>query len=156
WMYRRKDRQKALKRAEKEQSPVKFRSAGATLISRQTLMTVELTVPSCKVEPASQEVIWDGRITNAAFKVSTPDASSVGKTIGTCNFCVNGLRIGQVLFEISPTTVGAQQHISQSSALKSAFASYASQDRQKVLARVQGIEKLGVRVFMDVRDLKAG
>jgi hypothetical protein len=38
---------------------------------------------------------------------------------------------------------------------KLAFASYASKDRPRVLARVQRIEKLGVKVFVDVRDLKA-
>jgi hypothetical protein len=40
-------------------------------------------------------------------------------------------------------------------AIKSAYASYASRDRRRVLARVQGIQKLGVKVFMDVHSLKS-
>ena len=39
--------------------------------------------------------------------------------------------------------------------IRSAFASYTSKDRRRVLARVQGIEKLGVRVFMDTHGLRS-
>ena len=39
--------------------------------------------------------------------------------------------------------------------IKSAFASYTSKDRRRVLARVQGIEKLGVSVFMDTHALRS-
>ncbi len=69
-----------------------------------------------------------------------------------CIFSVDGLRIGQVPFEVTPDGFASRTGPS----IKSAFASYASKDRRRVLARVQGIEKLGVRVFMDVRDLKSG
>jgi hypothetical protein len=40
-------------------------------------------------------------------------------------------------------------------AIRNAFASYASKDRRRVLAHVHEMDKLGVNVFMSVRNLKA-
>jgi len=155
WIYKREDRQKALDRAKEQEPASKFRSAGAASIARGTVVKVQLNVSSWKIEPAVQSIIWDGELTNVAFAVTAPDVLPEGKTAGTCSFFVNGLRIGQVAFQIS-SMGGTERHVTQGSSIKSAFASYASKDRRRVLPRVQGIEKLGVRVFMDVRDLKAG
>jgi hypothetical protein len=40
--------------------------------------------------------------------------------------------------------------------INSAFASYSSKDREKVLMRVQGMRHVGVDVFLDVLSLRAG
>jgi hypothetical protein len=150
WIFRREDRANALDRAKQARSDANFRTGGAALISRGTLVTVRLKVPYCKVEPASQSIVWDGGITNVPFTVSAPEPLPSGNLIGTCSFFVGGLRIGYVAFEMAPTG-----GVALTTAIKSAFASYASTDRRRVLARVQGIEKLRVKVFMDVRDLRA-
>ena len=39
---------------------------------------------------------------------------------------------------------------------RNAFASYASEDRDHVIARVQGMEKAGLNVFVDVTTLRSG
>ena len=39
--------------------------------------------------------------------------------------------------------------------VKTAFASYTSKDRGRVLARVQGVEKVGVKVFLDTHGLRS-
>jgi TIR domain len=39
-------------------------------------------------------------------------------------------------------------------AVKNAFASYASKDRRRILAHLHGMEKIGVKVFMGVRNVK--
>jgi hypothetical protein len=112
-------------------------------------VTIKLKVPSCKVEPASQSIIWDGGITNVAFTVSSRGSQMSGNLIGTCSFFIGGLRIGHLAFEM------LAKEMVHGGPIESAFASYASKDRRRVLARVQGIEKLHVKVFMDVRDLRA-
>jgi hypothetical protein len=154
WIFQRDDRQNALDRA-MEKSDVNVASAGAALISRGTMVTVTLRVPSCSVRPRSQVVMWDGRITNVGFVVSTPDRLPPANLVGTCSFCVHGLRIGSVPFEIPPAGMVGGRQVVRSTQISTAFASYASKDRRRVLARVQGIEKLSIKVFMDVRDLRA-
>jgi TIR domain len=69
---------------------------------------------------------------------------------------VDGLTIGQVHFQLQLSN-GDQSHarqISRAAVIKSAFASYANQDRRRVLARIQGVEQLGVSVFADFNGLR--
>jgi hypothetical protein len=77
--------------------------------------------------------------------------------IGDCKIIVNGIRVAQIFFNLALTSnPAAELAMATGSLFKTAFASYASRDRRRVLGRVQGIEKLGVKVFMDVHDLKPG
>jgi len=79
-----------------------------------------------------------------------------GKANATCNFSIKGLRIGRVDFELALASAKQdERRVVQGAAVRNAFASYASKDRRRVLARLHGMEKLGVKVFMGVRNLKA-
>jgi hypothetical protein len=70
---------------------------------------------------------------------------------------VCGVRVAQVFFTLPVSAnLAAEVALAVGTLFKSAFASYASRDRRRVLGRIQGIEKLGVKVFMDVHDLKPG
>jgi hypothetical protein len=152
WIYHHEDRTEVIRRAQ-----LAFKSGGSGAITRGSQVTVKLEIGPWKVDPPSQTIVWAGEIVSVPFAISPTNQVPSGTVIGRCSFFMKGLRIGQVLFELSlARTVHKGRHVVPGRSIGSAFASYASRDRRAVIARVQGIEKLGVEVFMDVRNLKSG
>jgi TIR domain len=155
WLFQRADRENTLDRANNKRPHYSFSDGGAASITRGARIVIRLKIPSCSVEPASQTVTWDGAITNASFIVRLPESFPGTILIGMCSFSVNGLRIGQVPFEMTVAATQQERQPIHAVGVKQAFVSYASKDRRRVLGRVQGIQKLPIKVFMDVRDLHA-
>jgi hypothetical protein len=156
WVFRLGEREAVAGLAEKGAGePVRFRAAGSAVVPGGTALTISVDIGPWQVEPASQRVVWAGSVVNASFRVLPTEPLPDGKA-SRCRVKVGGLSIGQVLFEVRQGGDQERTALARGTAIRSAFASYASKDRRRVLARVQGIEKLGVRVFMDVRDLKSG
>ena len=156
FIYRQNDRRLAVLRAA-ELSPVndRFHSSGSTEAVRGTKLRVTLRLP-WPAEPAAQMVDWSGALSNVSFQVITPKYATSKTVHGRCGISVDGLTIGQVHFELQLSN-GNHSHarqISRAAAIKSAFASYANQDRRRVLASIQGVEQLGVSVFADVNGLR--
>lgn len=101
--------------------------------------------------------------TEGPFRVSRGTVlshSSVGSKLGTASVRSAGTEIARISFVLS---VGASSgrtgrvHTSLKRH-KKAFASYASEDREAVMARIQGIQKAApaLRVFVDVMNLRSG
>jgi TIR domain len=152
-IYCQHDRSQALERAaELRPESYRFSSAGAALFARGTKLSISLRLP-WDTEPKSQIVYWSGAITNVSFRV-LPTHLMPTPVYGTCNVAVGGLTIGQVFFRLESGS-DDQRTFSRAQVIKSAFASYTSKDRRQVLDRVQGIEKLGVSVFMDTHGLRS-
>ena len=156
-IYRQTDRGLAIERAvELNPENDRFRSAGATEVARGTKLSVQLELP-WPTDPAVQVIHWNGLIANVSFRV-LPNKGLLPRLVhGCCKVSVDGLTIGQVFFrlEVGQNATSDGRRMSSAQAIKSAFASYASPDRRRVLARVQGIEKLGVSVFLDTHSLRA-
>jgi hypothetical protein len=155
-VYYQPERSQALARAaEFRPENDRFSSAGAVPIARGTKLNISVRLP-WETEPKSQIVYWSGAITNVSFRVM-PTHLMPEPVYGTCEVAVDGLTIGQVFFRLEIHEGGSddQRTFSRARVIRSAFASYTSKDRRRVLARVQGIEKLGVRVFMDTHGLRS-
>ena len=155
-VYYQPERSQALERAaEFRPENDRFSSAGAVPIARGTKLNISVRLP-WETEPKSQIVYWSGAITNVSFRVM-PTHLMPEPVYGTCEVAVDGLTIGQVFFRLEIHEDGSddQRTFSRAQVIRSAFASYTSKDRRRVLARVQGIEKLGVRVFMDTHGLRS-
>jgi hypothetical protein len=152
-VYRQEDRRLAVERAPKDND--EFGSGGATKVVRGTELRVELELP-WPVEPKSYDICWNGLVTSVSFQVLPNRVPATKVLYGSAKISTDGLMIGLVPFKLMIDQSGASETvISRAEAFKRAFASYASQDRRSVLARVQGIEKVGVNVFMDVHSLRA-
>ena len=155
-IYRQNDRRLAvLHAAELSSDSDRFRSSGSAEAVRGTKLRVTLGLP-WPTEPAAQMVDWSGALSNVSFQVVTPKYATSKTVHGTCGISVDGLAIGQVHFQLQLSN-GDHSHarqISRAAVIKSAFASYANQDRRRVLARIQGVEKLGVSVFADFNGLR--
>jgi hypothetical protein len=129
-------------------------------VGRGTTITVRLRIPDLVVSDPEDTIYWDGEIANATFIVSVPPNATPRWYAGTVTFSVAGLQVARLQFVL---VVGAkatppEEIHALGGRICSAFASYASEDRDDVLARVQGIKKIlpDLDVFLDVLSLRSG
>jgi len=126
-----------------------------------TYLQIELSIPHLVVEDALGVVFWDGNPASTSFSVLVPKEVELGKYNGTAMIKINGICFTKLLFTIevcqNPESINEQFTI-QREFFKSAFASYASENRADVLSRIQGIKKVApdMDIFFDVLSLRSG
>jgi molecular chaperone DnaK (HSP70) len=143
-----------------EPAPV-IRPAGPFAIARGVALYVRLHFPDLVVENPEAVILWAGEIGTVSFLVSVPPDNADGRRTGWITVHWEGcLQIARVPLQILVTArPEAQTRISQPvERLHKAFASYASDDRDEVLHRIQGMQKIvpDLEVFMDVAKLRSG
>ena len=161
-----------------EEEKLIIRSVGPKAIGRGTVLTARLEIEDMDIEHNSQTILWEGEIGNANFAVRVPKDVVLGPKPGTANIYIDGLRIAMVNFviqvvELTKVGVGVgvglgegegEEEVSVSSLpiqehrIATAFASYARLDRDKVLPRIQGIQKAlpSLNIFLDILSLRSG
>ena len=162
WAHLERQRTEVMARA-KEQSlggEIRARSVGPTKISRGSLLTVAVKIRELSVNPPSAHISWEGEIGSAAFLVRVPQDAKCGTRAGAAIVYMDGLRVATVTFAVRVEMAEheARQLPSVEKHIRRAFASYASKDRDSVLARVQGIQKgaPSLDIFLDVAKLRSG
>jgi hypothetical protein len=122
------------------------------------VLTVRLNVDGLNVDDGEDTILWTGEIGEAGFPVRVPQDAAHGATHGLATIHWDGMQIAKIHFAIHVGAAAAtsEDPPSREERHRTAFASYASQDRDRVVARVQGLKKAGVDVFMDIVDLRAG
>ncbi len=133
---------------------------GVPVTSGSTL-TVTIEIPLFKVLDPIDTIIWQGEPTNTSFIVEVPGNLCAGTYPGKANVLVNGLCIAKIQFLISLFSSSDQKYINSSvkqSYVHSAFASYASENREEVLYRIQGMKKVvpDLDIFTDILSLRSG
>ena len=142
------------------QTQIVGRKAGVS-VELGTLLSVTLEIPALVVHEPFDRLVWNGTPANVSFPVTAPEDADSGEYVGTARITVNGLLIASVRFVV---TVGGDEvrdvadRTVERMRAKSAFASYASEDRADVLARIQGmnVASPGLDVFVDVLALRSG
>ena len=139
--------------------PMRHKSRGAAMVERGRTLAVQISIPDFSFVD-DDTILWSGRTGNATFAVPVPHAASIGLHVGTARLAVDGVQISRLHFEIE---VGMAEGLAGERAVRerryrSAFASYASEDRNEVLARIQGMQKLlpDLDVFLDIASIRAG
>jgi serine/threonine protein kinase len=164
WVHSASQRQEVIGRAREAHplGPVQVHSKGGIRVARGTILTVQLRIPAFNVStPEDIDVIeWEGEIGNATFSVRVPQGTPWGSYPGLVTIYASGLQIAKVHFDLRVASVTAPTQTLESRAVrhKSAFASYASEDRDAVLGRVQGIQKAlpQLDIFLDVAAIRSG
>ena len=134
---------------------------GPSLVTSGTVLTVTVDVPGFSTSEPVDVITWAGDASNASFLFAVPPETPKGPHSGKATIAVAGVAITKLMFTIS---VGNRKapHIDRLAHREvrpsTAFASYASQDRTEVLARVQGMQKANpcLDVFLDVLSLRSG
>ena len=139
-----------------------FKSEGPFQLRRGVTLSVGISVQGFMVTPKHKPVLWAGEIGSAGFLIAVPKDALEGAHPATAAIRLNGSQIARMHFTLSvetkPGTSIATAIAANVTVFKKAFASYASQDRDQVIGRVQGMESAfkGLKVFVDVVSLRSG
>jgi HEAT repeat protein len=140
---------------------IHHRSKGPVALPRGAQMNVFLELSDLIVEAPVDTLLWMGSTANCSFESRVPSEAAPGMRTGTAHIYLGGLKIARLHFEIE---IAASQSatvadlILSARRVRSAFASYASEDSAAVLARIQGMLKLlpELDIFLDVVSLRSG
>ena len=129
----------------------------AAPIPRGCQLTFELRLPVAKVEDPVQTLVWRGRPESVQFAVRMP-GDARGEHIGTVVVRRDMWPVGHVKFKLDVAAGGSRPVPvgNQATRYTRAFLSYASEDRPKVLDRVQMLRLLRVEYFHDLLALEPG
>jgi tetratricopeptide (TPR) repeat protein len=142
-----------------------------TEIPRGNKLTFELHMAGLKVDEPVQELVWRGCPHSVQFDVGVSGGHKprtiIGKVLVSQEVAVtsNGqtqrgnVPIGEIKFKlklVQGACDGVNEPAGQAQRFTKAFISYASQDRNKVLQRVQMLAAAGIQFFQDVLDLDPG
>jgi hypothetical protein len=164
WAHLETQRAEVLARARQAHplGPVQMHTKGGVRVTRGTVLTVRVQVPALELADAdSQDTIeWQGDIGSATFPVRVPTETQPGSYTGTVWIYAEGLQIAKLHFDLQVALRDEQPEFLnvREARHRTAFASYASEDRDAVLARIQGIQKAlpDLEIFLDVASLRSG
>jgi hypothetical protein len=156
-------RAEMVERATGPSRKVEAGSRGGILLPSETPLLLRLSLDGFSLDNPIEPFAWHGQVTNVSFLVSAPAQLAPGAYPGQVQLLDGGMLIGKFYFEVvvavaqaAGATAPAKQAELRSEWMRSAFASYASPDREKVVQRVQGITAAGVNVYLDVASLRTG
>jgi len=128
-------------------------------------LAFHLRMPGLIVDEPDQEITWRGEAESVQFGVAVPGGCEPGDIIGTVTVTQESVPIGHIKFKftVAPRAGKQVSYPVDSSATNGefvryrlAFISYASQDRQEVLKRVQMLDRAHIKYFQDVLQLEPG
>lgn len=163
WAFLAGQRDEVLKRAERSAADpsLMMRERGPARLARGSVLTVRLDIPGLVVDDAEDTLVWEGEITTTGLPVRVPESAAPGDRAGSVVLHAGGLQVAKLHFTVR---VGAPHHgeaervRAERPAFRTAFASYASENRDDVLCVLQGLQKAlpGLDVFLDVARLRSG
>jgi hypothetical protein len=135
-------------------------SKGPVGLPRDSSLNVRLDIPTFGVRNEEDALYWDGEVGNAAFLVTVAADVPTGEAPGTVSIFVGILQVCRLAFilQLGNATAEVGRLYARERRVRSGFASYASNDRNEVLARIQGMQKIAPKldVFLDVASLRSG
>jgi hypothetical protein len=148
-------------REEHRKSPALV-TQGPARVARGTQLQARLWFEDLDIPDPLNSMFWDGEIAKTTFVVKVPSMVTPGPKRGTVTILMAGIPIARLSCVVE-VELRAWIGMARTSRMffdsvrrRKAFASYASRDRHEVMARVQGLEKAGVDVFVDVKNLRSG
>ncbi len=124
-----------------------------------TRVTVKLAGRGLNIDPAEQEFVWNGGRSLLEFDVEVPRESPEGKVVLKFDVAIEDIVVARLRLDLEITLhpVAGENATARVEPAKSAFASYSSKDRLRVLDRLASIRiSAGIDVFLDCLDLHPG
>ncbi|MFM8395640.1 MAG: toll/interleukin-1 receptor domain-containing protein, partial [Acidobacteriota bacterium] len=131
-------------------------------VARGAELTFHLTLSRLEIAEPIQTLVWMGDTESVQFIVDVPTDCRLGNLAGSVTISLETVPIGRISFLLRVVPSGtavpdAAEAIEASAhAFRYTFISYASEDRDKVLARVQMLDQMGIRYFQDLLSLDPG
>ena len=123
-----------------------------------------LTLRGAEIDAPDQEFVWKREPLAAQFGVYFPETSQPRDAVGTVIVTKAGVPVGHVKFTLRVVTreekagaaPAAAERQGPYSRYETAFVSYASKDRERVVPRVQALAAARIKVFQDFIELEPG
>jgi hypothetical protein len=122
-----------------------------------TTITVRLSGRGLAIDPAEQAFAWKGNRTLLEFDVAVPADAADGTVVLKFDILIDGIVVSRLRLdvEISSRAAGGEQATVVAEPAHTAFASYSSADRDRVLDRVAAVRiAAGLDIFLDCLDLR--
>ncbi len=125
---------------------------------RNTKVKVKLYGEHFIVSSQEEEFVWQGSSNLIDFDVMVPQDVQEGTTVLKFDVSIDEITVAKLRLDlkINSAATARERTIIKTEPAHTAFASYASQDRLRVLDRVSEIQRNGVDVFLDCLSLHPG
>ncbi|MFX0073943.1 MAG: toll/interleukin-1 receptor domain-containing protein [Candidatus Hermodarchaeota archaeon] len=159
WAYLKEQKTDMEKIASKEETYEKKDDKGPIPAKKGDIFQIRLLLPPpFEVLNDIDSIIWLEEITNATFPVSVPDDISSGNHLGHVEIFMKGIQVLRIDFsikigEINFQKIDVTQEIKR---INKVFASYSRSDQIEVLQAIQGIQAVGIKVFLDNLSMSQG
>lgn len=157
-MYRENDYQRADRESAAVADSVKSASSSVFQAAKGQQFRIALQSPDIELDCETQQLSWNGKFAAADFEVYLPEGYD-RRQLRLRGRVYSGDAVLTDLKLILQVGVAQSQEIAcEKVRLRSAFISYASADRAKVVARIQGIQLAcpDMDLFFDVESLRRG
>lgn len=124
-----------------------------------TEVTVSLTARGLDVETGPQQFNWNGKHEVLRFDVVVPAERKPGTVVLRLDVLIAGLVVARLRPEVEVVAGAASGEEARNEVRvpRTAFASYASEDRESVMSRIRSLEITAkVRVFLDCLSIRPG
>ncbi|MBR6670049.1 MAG: toll/interleukin-1 receptor domain-containing protein [Ruminococcus sp.] len=117
-----------------------------------------LSSPEIEIEDNTQTNVWNGDYLNFSFSIFLPDDYTKQQIPFKAAAYINDIKAANMNFIVQCTNNTVQKIDVSKNNICNAFVSYASQDRKRVSAIVQGMKtaRKDLNVFLDVESLRCG
>jgi hypothetical protein len=122
-------------------------------------VSVALAGRDLTVSPSPQTFVWEGTRVLLDFDVAVAADAPPGRTVLKFDAAVDGIVVGMLRIDLEITRAGRDDRpaATTAEAARTAFASYSSMDRERVLDRVAAVRiSAGLDIFMDCLSLHPG
>jgi hypothetical protein len=133
-----------------------------TEVPRGATLHFGLRIPGAVVEEPAASLVWRGRPAAVAFGVTVPAGSDARTLIATVDVTQDSIPIGHVRFKLDVLAERAGEPPEAepaglaASRYRTAFLSYAREDRDAAIRGAQMLRSVGIAFFQDVVDLDPG
>lgn len=138
--------------------PLQEKKGRSMQVGTGASVRVVLTSPDVQIDDNDQEATWDGGYLTFSFPVLLPRQYPKRQMLFTASVYINQIIATKLTFTAKCTSFFEQKIAISRNDYLSAFVSYASQDRRKVAAIIQGMKKARpeMDIFFDVDSLRSG
>lgn len=132
--------------------------SGIHKVKTGSTIKIILTSPDIETEDNEEIQVWSGDYLNFSFAVMLPEDYEKGQVLFTAAVYVNDMIATRLKFVAKCHNSTRQKIAVVREDVLSAFVSYASQDRNRVAAIIQGMKKArpDMDIFFDVESLRSG
>lgn len=140
------------------EEPAQESRSGIHNVKDGSSVKVVLVSPDITIDDNEETGIWQGNHLNFSFAVFLPEEYKKSQILFTASVYVNDVIATKLKFITKCSSPSEQKIIISREDIFSAFISYASQDRNRVAAIIQGMKKArpDMDVFFDVESLRSG